>query len=121
MVRIVRSNHGIKQGSLNGTHFGGIKQYKFMSNSEGCPLYQCIVWVGNIMTPVKTMCSPAGQRELATTLTGDEDQAPPICNAPWPFLVCNIFVFFKGMMQHQYQKYSQNSPKQLYTNYYLLK
>ena len=43
-----------KQWSLNGTHFGGLKQYKYMDiygNFEGFPLLWCIVWVGNSSSP----------------------------------------------------------------------
>ena len=44
------------QGSLNGTHFGGIKKYKCMANLcklEGFPFKIVhFVWVANIVIPV---------------------------------------------------------------------
>ena len=32
---------------------GGIKSIQIYGNFEGFPLYQCIVWVGNIIAPAK--------------------------------------------------------------------
>ena len=43
----------ILQGSLNATHFGGLKQYQIWWWFWGISMnYPCTVWVGNIMTPV---------------------------------------------------------------------